>query len=313
MLISGFFLLIKGADLFVTGSASIAKKFRIPSIVIGLTIVALGTSLPEASVSITAALTGRNELSVSNVIGSNIFNLMIVIGASAILHPIEMKQSILKRDFPVSIWSAALLMVMYLPVVQQNHKVTSLSRTEGFILLLLCVLYLLWMIKNTLAIRRQSLDSNDEPEVSSPAQIVIYLVLGIGGIIFGGEWVVNSASDIGTQLGMSETLVGLTIVALGTSLPELATSLVAAKRGECDLALGNALGSNILNILLVLGASAALHPVIINIYTIYDTAILIVFSIVTYLLAKNGKNLSRREGTMMIVLYLLFFIFITVR
>ncbi|MGI6070106.1 MAG: calcium/sodium antiporter [Blautia sp.] len=314
MLFAGFFLLIKGADLFVSSSSSIAKKLRIPSVIIGLTIVALGTSLPEASVSITAALTGKNELSVSNVIGSNIFNLMVVIGISAMLHPIPVKSAILRRDFPVSIGITVLLMLMYLPMIfQEGHKTSVLTRPEGLLLLILAIGYLTWVTRDALSIRQQNQGSAEEPELSSPVQIFFYLILGVGGIIFGGEWVVDSASAIGTSFGMSETLVGLTIVALGTSLPELATSVVAARKGECDLALGNALGSNILNILLVLGSSSALHPVTITLYTVYDTAILIAFSIVAFLFARSGHNFRRREGLMLCLLYLLFFLFIIVR
>lgn len=313
-LLLGFFLLIEGADLFVEGSSGIARLLRIPSIIIGLTVVAFGTSLPEASVSITAALAGKNDLSLSNVIGSNIFNLLIVVGASAAIRPMKVQDSVLKKDFPFSILIAVLLLVMTIPTAYHGEKVSVLSNIEGCILLIIFVAYLAITVRDALKARQENIAAqSEESHITSLPTIILYIIVGIVGIVWGGDLVVDSASAIALTFGWSETFIGLTIVALGTSLPELVTSMVAARKGESDLSLGNAIGSNIFNILLVLGASAAVHPIAVNPFTIYDTIFLIVSSIIVYLFAVQKKELERREGVMMIPLYIIFFVYIVLR
>lgn len=314
-LLLGFFLLIKGADLFVEGSSSIARLLRIPSIIIGLTVVAFGTSMPEASVSVTAALAGKNDLSLSNVIGSNIFNLLIVVGVSAAMRPMKVQDSVLKKDFPFSILIAGLLLVMSIPTAYRGEKVSILSSLEGCILLIIFVAYLALTVRDALKARQESAAAQtlEESSTTPIPKILLYIVVGIVGIVWGGDLVVDSASAIALTFGWSETFIGLTIVALGTSLPELVTSVVAARKGESDLSLGNAIGSNIFNILLVLGASAAVHPIAVNPFTIYDTIFLIVSSIIVYLFAVQKKELDRKEGLLMIPLYAIFFVYIVLR
>lgn len=315
LLLLGFILLIKGADLFVDGSSSIARLLHIPSIIIGLTVVAFGTSMPEASVSITAALAGKNDLSLSNVIGSNLFNLLVVVGVSAAIKPMKVQTSVLKKDLPLSIVVTVLLLVMSIPSPYQGEKVSILSRVEGCILLAVFIAYLAVTVRQALKARQDYADSEsseENTEISIPVTI-LYVILGIVGIIWGGDLVVDSASAIALTFGWSETFIGLTIVALGTSLPELVTSVVAAGKGESDLALGNAVGSNLFNILLVLGASTAVHPITVNPFTIYDTIFLAIASIIVYLFAIQKKDLNRKEGLMMIPLYIIFFIYIVVR
>lgn len=313
-LLLGFFLLVKGADLFVEGSSGIARLLRIPSIIIGLTVVAFGTSMPEASVSITAALAGKNDLSLSNVIGSNIFNLLIVVGVSAAIRPMKIQDSVLKKDFPFSILIAGLLLVMTVPTAYGNGKMSVLSSLEGCILLIIFVAYLAVTVRDALKARQENTtEQSEEPHITSIPTIILYVMVGIAGIVWGGDLVVDSASAIALTFGWSETFIGLTIVALGTSLPELVTSVVAAKKGESDLSLGNAIGSNIFNILLVLGASSAVHPIAVNPFTIYDTIFLIASSIIVYLFAVQKKELERREGMMMIPLYVIFFLYIVLR
>lgn len=313
ILLLGFLLLIKGADLFVEGSSSVAKLLKIPSIIIGLTIVAFGTSMPEASVSISAALAGKNELSFSNVIGSNIFNLLVVAGMSAVLKPIRVQKSVLKLDFPLSILIAVILLIMSIPKNYHGERLSIITQWNGIVLLVIFIIYLIYTVRQALKAR----NSNSEPvghyKILSPLKTAVYIILGIGGIILGGQWVVDSASEIAADFGLSETLIGLTIVALGTSLPELVTSIVAARKGESDLALGNVVGSNIFNILLVLGASSALHPVAVNLFSIYDTIFLVVSSIIVYLLALRREDINKKEGFLMLPLYALFFVFILVR
>ena len=285
-LLAGFVLLIKGADLFVEGSSAIARLLRIPSIIIGLTVVAFGTSMPEASVSITAALAGKNDLSLSNVVGSDIFNLLIVVGVSAVIHPMRVQTSVLKKDLPISIIIAIALLLMSIPSPYKGMNVSVLSRTEGCILLAAFFIYVAFTVREALKARKDApvdASSENDPKKMSIPVTLFYVVIGIAGIVWGGDLVVDSASAIALTFGWSETFIGLTIVALGTSLPELVTSVVAARKGESDLSLGNAIGSNIFNILLVLGASAALHPIVVSPFTIYDTIFLTAASIITYL------------------------------
>lgn len=315
LLLLGFFLLIKGADLFVDGSSSIARLLHVPSIIIGLTVVAFGTSMPEASVSITAALAGKNDLSLSNVIGSNLFNLLIVVGISAALKPMKVQTSVLKKDFPLSILVTVLLLIMSIPTPYQGEKISILSRIEGCILLVIFIGYLAVTVRQALKARQNYTDEEtceENTKISIPLTI-LYVILGIAGIVWGGDLVVDSASSIALTFGWSETFIGLTIVALGTSLPELVTSVVAARKGESDLSLGNAIGSNLFNILLVLGASASVHPIAVNLFTVYDTIFLTITSIIVYLFAVQKKELSRKEGLMMIPLYIIFFIYILLR
>lgn len=322
LLIIGFFLLIKGADFFVDGSSSVAKLLKVPSIVIGLTVVAFGTSMPEASVSVTAALMGKNELAVSNVIGSNIFNLLVVLGASALVRPIQVKWSILKREFPFSIVITAILLLMMTGFDFQGimsggeNKEYILSRTSGVILLVLFVGFVIAAVIDALHSRRKiaaSGEPEEEYESLTTVRSAVYIVVGIAGIIIGGDFVVDSASEIAASFGLSQTFIGLSIVALGTSLPELVTSMVAAKKGENDLALGNVVGSNIFNILLILGMSASITPITINALAVQDTIILIVASILVYICAVSRKGLSKLEGLMFLLFYAGFFTYILVR
>ena len=256
LLILGFILLIKGADLFVDGSSSIARLLRIPAAVIGLTIVAFGTSAPELSVSCSAALAGQNEIAISNVLGSNIFNLMVVTGACAAISAIPVNEGILKREFPFSIVAAALLLIFSL----FGFGRLNIGRLEGLTLLVLFVLFVAIQVRDALKSRSENAEDPME-EVLSPLKSIVFVVIGCIMIIYGGNFVVDSASEIAANFGLSETLIGLTVVAFGTSLPELVTSIVASRKGENDLAIGNVVGSNIFNILMILGISTSIHPV----------------------------------------------------
>ena len=250
LLVIGFVLLIKGADFFVDGSSSIAKRLRVPSIIIGLTIVAMGTSLPECAVSISAALSGNTGVAVGNAVGSNIFNLMVVCGMCALFCPLTVSRSTLTGEFPFSVFVALLLMVL-------GWISMTLGRIDGVILLVFFAGFLFWMIRSAQKARSESASDEDEYEIRPIWQCVLYIVGGAAAIAGGGQLVVNAASAIARFFGMSQNLIGLTIVAFGTSLPELVTSIVAARKHEVDMALGNVIGSNIFNILFVLGISAA--------------------------------------------------------
>ncbi len=300
LLVVGFVLLIKGADFFVEASSSIAKTLRVPSIIIGLTIVAFGTSMPELAVSTTASLAGNNEIAVGNVIGSNIFNLLVVLGTCGAIRPFAVQ---LRWDYAASVGVAAALFFM----IVGDHFV---SRTEAIILLVLFVIFVAMTVRDALINRTEE---EEEYKSITPLRCVIYIVGGLAAIVCGGDLVVECAKEIALALGMSQTLVGLTVVALGTSLPELVTSVVASRKGENGLALGNVIGSNIFNILMVLGASAAVKPVPVNGLAVVDAACLIVFSLITWLLCRSKLRISRMEGLIMLGMYTVYLIYICIR
>lgn len=295
-LIVGFVLLIKGADFFVEGSSSVAKKLRVPSIIIGMTIVAMGTSLPETSVSVSASIAAKNDLAISNVIGSNIFNLMVVCGICAVLCPLTVDGTTLKRDFPFSIVMAGLLMAL-------GGIDGVVGRFDGILFLVLFVVFLLIMIYSAKKSRDNSAPEADEYKIMPVWKCILYMVGGIAAIAAGGEMVVEGASDIARAFGMSENLIGMTIVALGTSLPELVTSVVAARKNELDMALGNVIGSNIFNILFVLGIASAISPVSYINENLIDSAVLIVMSMIVLIFCLPKKRLIRWNGAAMLALY----------
>lgn len=314
ILVIGFVLLIKGADFFVEGSSSVAKKFNVPSLIIGMTIVAMGTSLPELAVSVTASMTGNNTLAVSNVSGSNIFNLMVVCGACALFAPLAIDKNTLLKEFPFSILCAGLLVVL-------GFFGMSLGRIDGVLFLVIFAAYLLWMIYSAKKSRgtEDKLETEEEEFVEEEIKIlpmwkcILFIVGGMVAIKFGGDFVVDGASAIAAGFGLSQTLIGLTIVALGTSLPELVTSIVAAKKNEVDMALGNVIGSNIFNILLILGVAAAISPVTFLMENIIDIVILIIMSVVVWGFAWTSKKINRTEGMIMLLMYAVYMVYICMR
>lgn len=318
LLIIGFVLLIKGADFFVDGSSSVAKILKVPTIIIGLTVVAFGTSMPELSVSVTAALRGSNDLAVSNVLGSNIFNLLVVLGCCALVKPVAAKWSLLKKEFPFSILITVILLLVdsdfSIMKVLDGNKGFVLGRWAGLLFLILFVLYIYATVKSALRSRAEAKDMEEEEyKTMSPLKSGIYIVLGLIGIVWGGNLVVDSASNIALTFGWSQTFIGLTIVALGTSLPELVTSVVAARKGENDLAVGNVVGSNIFNILLILGVSSFITPITLDVTAVYDTIILIIASIIVYVSAISKREIQRKEGILFLVCYFAFFLYVFMR
>ena len=301
LLVLGFVFLVKGADLFVDGSSSIAKHMKIPSVIVGLTIVAMGTSAPEASVSITAAIAGNSDISLGNIVGSNIFNFLVVIGASAIIFPVISHKDIIKRDLW---WNLGITVVLLLLMLDNK-----IGRIDGLILLAGMATYLFIVIKNALKNRT----AESEEKLLSVPKSIIFMIIGLAAIICGGNFVVDNASIIAKSLGLSETLIGLTIVAIGTSLPELVTSITAAKKQESGIALGNAVGSNIFNILFILGASSALTPINVAPELFIDTIILIVVGILIFVFARTKKITSRIEGIVCVLLYVAYTAYIIIR
>lgn len=304
-LVIGFVLLIKGADFFVDGSSSVAKRLRVPSLIIGMTIVAMGTSLPECSVSISAALAHNTGVAVGNAVGSNIFNLMVVCGFCALFCPLTVNKTTLRREFPFSVLVAILLMVL-------GWLGMSLGHLDGLLLLVFFAFFLGWMITSAIH-NRQNTDAEEEYKIRPIWQCVIFIIGGAAAIAVGGDRVVDSASAIAKTFGMSQNLIGLTIVAFGTSLPELVTSIVAARKQEVDMALGNVIGSNIFNILFVLGIAATISPMAFHMENVIDIIALVVMSIIVLCFAWTKEKIERLEGAVMLAIYVAYAIYICMR
>ena len=311
LLIIGFFFLIKGADLFVEGAASIAKKFNVPSMVIGLTIVAMGTSAPEAAVSITSSLAGQNDMSVANVIGSNFFNILVVLGVSSIIATLPVEKNTIKKDTPFLLLVSGLLLLFGLDL--------RISRIEGIILLAFFTYFLVNTVKTA---KNSSSDTKEEAAITAEAEEVVEFslpktillsLIGIVGIVLGGDMVVDSATKIATSFGMSANLVGLTIVAVGTSLPEFVTSIVAIKKGETEIAIGNVIGSNLFNILLVLGLATTIKPIVISMFALFDIVFMVIITLILYFFMKKNNKLVKSQGFILLALYIAYMAYTIMR
>ncbi len=303
LLILGFVFLIKGSDFFVDGASSIASILKIPTLIVGLTIVAFGTSAPEAAVSITSSLTGSNALAVSNVIGSNLFNILLIIGLCALLNELEIDQNVVSKDLPFLVIITAILSAFI--IIGWN-----INRIEGIILLLIVVGYIAYLVYS--AKKTKEAEIVEKPKLSLPKSI-IYILVGIAGIVIGGDFVVDSASYIAITFGMSETLVGLTIVAIGTSLPELVTSLTALKKGETQLVIGNVIGSNTFNILFVLGSSSAISPITLNPNMLIDVLLMLFVTILCYIFGKTQTKYDKKEGLILVLIFVCYMAFAILR
>jgi len=311
-LLVGFVLLIKGADFFVDGASSVARRLKVPSLIIGLTVVSMGTSAPEAAVSITSSVQAitqnnpsLNSISLGNVIGSNIFNFLMVVGISSVILPIVSDSAILKRDMPINLGLTVILGILLFD--------GKLSRLEAAILLLCFAGYIFILIRSALKNRAEA----EELKVYSWTKSILFLVIGLAGVIGGGQLVVNGAKTIAAELGMSQTLIGLTVVAIGTSLPELVTSVVAAKKGDSGIAMGNVVGSCIFNILFILGLAGIITPMTLEATAakefLIDTGILIGISVMMWIFAFTKKKTSRIEGAACILVYVAYTAYIIMR
>lgn len=301
ILLIGFILLVKGADIFVDGAKDIARFFKIPSVIIGLTIVSIGTSLPEASVSITAGFLGSNDIALGNVIGSNIFNTAMVLGACAIIKPINSHIQILKRDMPLMFIVSIITVILMLDGM--------FSRFDAGILLVFFVYFIASLVK-------EGMKSNEEEEDEGEINLIkatIFSIIGVVLIKYGGDFVVSSAQNIALSFGISENVVGLTIVAVGTSLPELVTSLVAAKKGESDIALGNVIGSNMFNLLFILGSSAVLTPIAVSTLSVIDMSVFILMAAFAFIMFFKNKILTRMPAIVLLASYVSYMVYVVVR
>ena len=317
-LVMGFVLLIKGADFFVEGSSSVAKRLHVPSIIIGLTIVAMGTSLPETAVSVSASLAGNNELAVSNVVGSNIFNLMVVIGVCAMIATVNVAEETIKRDIPISLVCAGFLLLLGIVGLGDKEGMI-LGHFDGIIFLCAFAVYIFHLIKTALKASKEGRKveieggSDEDIKLISVPMSILFIVGGAIAIAIGGDMTVDAASRIAGDLGMSQTLIGLTIGSIGTSIPELVTSIVAARKNEVYMALGNAIGSNVFNIFMVLGVASAISPISIVAENIIDLCVLVVFTVCVWIFAGTKRKIGRMEGSCMVALYALYVVYIIIR
>ncbi len=318
LLAVGFVLLIKGADFFVEGSSSVAKRFHVPAIIIGLTVVAMGTSLPETAVSVAASIANNNELAVSNVVGSNIFNLMAVIGVCSLMQIVPVGKDTIKRDIPFSAICAILLLGLGVCAIGDSSEMI-LGRLDGVIFIALFLCFIVSLIRRTLKAKKagEAVDveggSEEDIKLLSVPKSLLFIVGGAAAIAFGGDLTVDTASRIAIDLGMSQTLVGLTIVSIGTSLPELVTSIVAARKKEIGMALGNAIGSNVYNILMVLGVASVISPIAFIKENVIDIVILMVFTLIAWFFAATKEQISKREGALMLLMYIAYTAYIFIR
>ncbi|WBX80925.1 calcium/sodium antiporter [Virgibacillus salarius] len=311
-LIIGFVLLIKGADLFVDGSSNIARLLRIPPILIGLTIVAFGTSSPEATVSIVAALQGTADVSMGNVIGSNIFNLTLVVGIATILFPIKVENETIRKEIPFTLLASVALLILISDTVLQGFEINYISRSDGLIFLLFLSVFMYYVIEVALKSRENTAQDKSAKQTKCGKNILI-TVLGLAGIVIGGQMVVNNGKEIAYSLGMSEALVGLTIIAVGTSLPELVTSITAALKKESEIALGNIVGSNIFNILFVLGTSSVITPLAVNGKVIIDIIMMIGLTVLLLIFSRTNYRIGKTEGVFLVAGYVLYVAYIIIR
>lgn len=302
LLIVGFVMLIKGADWFVDGAASLAGKFGIPQLVIGLTIVAMGTSAPEAAVSISAALQDNAGITIGNVVGSNILNVLIILGLASVIIPIAVKKSTIKYEIPFTIFVTVVLAVLGL----WDNKI---SRLEGGIMWALFILYLGYLFLMT---KKGDAEAEEvESKLDKVWKMLIFILIGGGLIVWGSDVTVDAATNIAKFFKMSDQLIGLTIVALGTSLPELITSVTAAKKGNADIAIGNIVGSNIFNILFVVGTTALITPVVYAQSFLIDSIVAVATMVLLWILVINkDRKLKRWGGAILLVGYVAYFVYL---
>ncbi len=308
LLIVGMILLIKGADFFVEGASQVAKALKVPSLIIGLTLVSIGTSLPETSVSVASAISNNSDLSFGNVVGSNIFNVLVVIGLCSTILPMVVSKSIIKFDIPI--YFAIMIIIA---IFAYGISPFVLERWEAGILFAIFIGYLAFTIYRGIKHPDQDSEENAEYKRKPMWLNLILIVVGLVGIIFGGDLVVDNAAKLATKLGMSQLLVGLTIVAVGTSLPELVTSLVACKKGENDIAVGNAIGSCLFNIVGIISISGMIREINLTDNSYIDFIVMAIAAILVFLFAFKTYRVNRWQGIVMVLLYVCYLTFIIIR
>lgn len=303
LLVVGFIFLIKGADIFVDGASSTAQNFKVPKMLIGLTIVAFGTSAPEFAVSMSALAYGNTDMVLGNVIGSNILNILLILGIAAVIKPIKVKDETVKKELPLTLLISTLLVVVFLDVKLANQLSNQITRSDGIVLLLFFSIFIYYLI--TLVLQKR--DKVEKPKFKI-GQSIFLVIVGLMAIIVGSNMVVNSASSIAKLLGLSERVISLSIIAFGTSLPELVTTIVSSKKGEQDLLVGNIIGSNIFNICIVLGVPVSIYGSITPInFNVIDLIMLILSALIIYIFSYTKKTVSKTEGVIMLFLFIIYY------
>lgn len=310
LLIVGFILLIKGADLFVDGASSTAQNFKVSKMLIGLTIIAFGTSAPEFAVSMQALTKGSTDMVLGNVIGSNILNILLILGIAAVIHPINIKDNTVKKELPLCLLISTLVVVLFLDIKLANGIVNEITRSDAIVILLFFTVFIYYLI----SLVRQKRESNEEEKPKFKlGKSLLLVVVGLVGIILGSDFVVNNASEIATKLGLSERIISLTIIAFGTSLPELVTTIVSSKKGEQDLLLGNIIGSNIFNICVVLGIPVAIFGTVTpGGFNTIDLVLLIFSSFLLFIFAETKRTITKIEGYLMLLVFIIYYVLVFV-
>jgi len=315
LLFLGFIFLIKGADLLVSGSSAIAEKFKVPHMVIGLTVLSFGTSLPELIVSIISNLNGSADIAVGNIFGSNISNTFLVLGIAAIIYKLPIRKNTIKAEIPFSIFTV--MTVGFFANMSLTYSgIPLISRWEGSLLILLFIIFLVYIYRIAKKFgENPGEDEIDFENLPNTGKAIFLILIGITGLYFGGDWVVKSAIKIAEQFGLSEALIGLTVIAIGTSLPELVTSAVAAYKKNADMAVGNVVGSNIFNIIWILGCSSIIKPLEYNIINNFDILIVLLSGVLllAFILIGKDKSLGRKKGIFFILLYVSYLFYIVIR
>lgn len=313
LFILGFYILVKGADALVEGSSSIAKRFNVSDIVIGLTIVAFGTSMPELFVNIFSSIKGNTDIAIGNILGSNIVNILLILGVSAIVYPISVKKNTIWKEIPFGLLAAVVVGILANDVFFGNGTTNFLSRGDGLILISFFVIFMYYMF----GIAKTDSEDMDGQDVviHKTSKSILMIVLGLAGLMLGGKWIVDAAVQIATFFGLSQALIGLSIVAVGTSLPEFATSVVAARKGKSDIAIGNVAGSNIFNIFWILGISSIISPLPFSNALNFDVWMTVLASFVLFAVMFVGKKakIGKMEGVLFIAMYVMYLGYIMMR
>ena len=304
LLVLGFIILIKGADLFVDGASNMAANFKVPKMLIGLTIVAFGTSAPELAVGIKSIISGNGDIVLGNVIGSNILNILLIIGISAIFHSLTVKDNTVKKELPITMLITTLFAVLMSDHIFDKTIKNSFTRSDGIILLLFFSIFIYYLF----SISRKKNKAEEEKQSMTLLKSIIFTLIGLAGIVFGSNFVVDSASFLAKSVGVTERLISLTIIAFGTSLPELVTSITATRKGEYDIAIGNVVGSNIFNIGLVIGIPTSLIGGIgvIN-FSYIDLTVMIIASILLFMFSYNDYKISKKEGILFLIIFIIYY------
>ncbi len=311
LFILGFIILIKGADVLVDGAAAIAKKFNISNLVIGLTVVAFGTSAPELAVNLISSFQGNTELAIGNIVGSNIANIFLILGVAAIIYPLKVKSNTVWKEIPFSLLGALMLLIFANDRFLDGTPTSALTMTDGFALIGFFIIFLYY----TFGIAKNTDDAPSEDIQERPmTQSIIMVILGLAGLVIGGQWIVSGAVQIATLFGLSQAVIGLTVVAIGTSLPELATTVVAATKKQTDMAIGGVVGSNIFNIFWILGVSAVIKPLPVNPVNMPDLLMDVLANLLLFIFLFVGKRhiLERWQGYCFVGIYLAYLTYLVI-